>query len=123
MLTPGSPGWAARPGMTTEVTLTYCATSGKLDALGAHAWNLTEPIEQPRVETGKRRVPIAGLPAVEVDQQDIFTVKADVDRIQIRKCSYKQPRANHQEQGDRNLQRDQRLAQPWTEAAARGIRT
>src|ERR1700719_3062705 len=77
----------------------------------AHAGDRTETSSQIAVEGFNLRVFVSGLPSVQLEQQHILAIAAELDRVQIRKRPYKEPGCNQHHERDGDLPNQQHLAQ------------
>jgi len=54
----------------------------------AHTWDCAEALLQIGIEGGNFRVFVTGLPGIHLEEQQVFTIETEVDRLQIFKRPY-----------------------------------
>ena len=81
------------------------------DTRAAHSGNRAEPFLQIAVERDNFRILVSRLPRVHLEQQQVFAVEAQLDRLQIRKRTHEQPGCHQHQQGDRDLTDHEHSAQ------------
>ena len=81
------------------------------DTCAAHAGNRAEPFLQIAVKRDNFRILVSRLPRVHLEQQQVFAVESQLDRLQIRKRTHEQPGCHQHQQGDRDLTDHEHSAQ------------